>query len=74
MAGEEGRDHHAEDKDCQGQDGEQERVEADEGIDGKEGESLSGLTPGKEFDDAVLQDKEDTDAGIEAAEVVGHEG
>lgn len=47
--------------------------EADEGVDGEEGESCGGAFPREEVDEALLEDEDDAYACIEAAEVVGHE-
>ena len=48
------------------------RVEADEGVDGEEGESVNRLSPGEEPDHAVLEYKDGAYSCVEAAEIVAH--
>lgn len=47
-------------------------IEADEGIDSEQGHGLGGTTPGEDTDDPGLELKDDADACIKSAEIVGH--
>lgn len=69
---EEGRDHDVEDAESQWYDGEKVGIQADEAVEGEEGERVGWCSPGEEPDETVLQDEENADAGVEAPEVVGH--
>ena len=68
----ESRDHYEQEDDRKRQDGEEIRVQADEGVRHEEGDGMGRLVPGEEADETILEDKDDSDASIEAAEVVGH--
>lgn len=74
MAGYEGGDEEGEEEYCEGEDGEEIRVQADEGVDCEEGERVGAVFPGEETEDFGLEDEDYADAGVEAAEVGGHGG
>lgn len=72
VARHEGGDEDAEEEAGEGEHGEQVRVEADEGVDGEEGDGVGRRAPAQEADHARLEDEDDADAGVEAPEVGGH--
>ena len=72
MSRQEARDENAEDEGGYGEDGDEERVEADECVDGEEGHGVRGVSPGQQTDDSCLELEDNTDAGVEATKVVGH--
>ena len=72
MPCQEGRNEYPEQGDGEGNDAEEVGVQADKGVDGEEGEGVAGLAPGEEAEEAGLKFENDTDARVEAPEVVGH--
>lgn len=74
VPGEEAGDEDAEQEDDDGQDGDEVRVEAYEGVDGEQRHGPGGDLPGQQVPDADLELEHDAYAGIEAAEIVGHCG
>ena len=74
MASNEGGDEEGEEECCEGENGEEIWVQADEGVDCEEGEGVGAVFPREETEDFGLEDEDHTDAGVEAAEVGGHGG
>ena len=73
MPGRECGNHNEEKCDGEGENEKQVWVQADEGVCGEKREGVRGRTPAEEPDEAALEDEDDPDAGVEAAEVVCHQ-
>lgn len=74
MAGDEGRYEDGDEGKGERQNGEEVGVEADEGVDGEEGEGLRGSAPEEEANGFGLKFEDDADTGVEAREVGDHCG
>lgn len=68
------RDHDEEESSSKGHHDQEIRVQTDESVGREEGECVCRRPPREEADEAILEDKDDANASVEAAEVVGHQG
>lgn len=72
MSDEKGWHHDEEKHNGNGQDREEVRVEANEGVDGQEREGVGGSSPREETDQAILEDEDDSNPIRQCVSPVAH--